>query len=65
MITGPGGIYDCFYTSKLDIKCDEVIDDCKMLHVCKRIDFESAFLQHMGVGVKIFDKANALICCLL
>lgn len=36
-----------------------------MIHIYKHVDIECPFLEHLGVGAKIFDKANALIFCLL
>lgn len=40
---------------KLDIKCDEVRDNCKMIHISRRTDIEPPFLEHMRAGAKVFD----------
>lgn len=50
---------------KLDIKCDEVGDNCKMIPVPTHTDGEAPFLGHVRVGATIFDEANALVFCLL
>lgn len=53
------------WLQKLDIQCDEVRDNCKMIHISKPTDIEPPFLEHVRVGATIFEKANALIFCLL
>lgn len=40
---------------KRGIKCDEVRDNCKMIHLSKQTDIESPLRQHMRVGAKVFD----------
>lgn len=53
------------WLQKLDIKCDEVRDNCKMIHISKQTDIEPPFLEHVRVGATILDIANTLIFCLL
>lgn len=38
-----------------DIKCDEVRDNCKMIHISKQTDIESPLLEHMRGGAMVFD----------